>query len=65
MPIGFTWNVFIGKKILSQKRIKEVFYERVVVWLRLSGDNVVSMLMEANSFHYGGELELRVFYGFA
>ena len=63
MPIGFTWNVFIGKKILNQKRIKEVFYGRVVVRLRLRGDNVVSRLMEANSFRYGGELELRLFYG--
>ena len=54
MPIGSTWNVFMDKMNLCRRNIIEVFYGNVDARLCLREDNVVSMLMEANSFRYGG-----------
>ena len=53
-PLGFTWNVFLNKIDLCRISIMEVFYGNVDARLCLRDDNVVSMLMEANSFRYGG-----------
>ena len=46
--------MFLNNMILCQRSIKEVFYGNVDARLCLREDNVVSMLMEANSFRYGG-----------
>ena len=54
MPIGFTRNVFLNKIDLCRRSINELFCGSVDARLCLSGDNVVSMLMEANSFRYVG-----------
>ena len=51
-PLGSTWNVFMDKMNLCRRNIMVLFYGSVDERLRLSVDNVVSMLMEANSFRY-------------